>query len=341
MNNSSESDELTNNNKIQNIQKKRGRPRKNLFNINNKPKDTYETTELKNKDLILHIPVFMGKNKLKIVKNKTDVQAISNNISATSKTDITEIDDFNDDLNSVNDNESTESNDSYNSKETYKEYKKLYKKQVEEIKKKDMIIKKLKEECEKKNINNIFDSDINKECKTHIINLNLIDNKTNKLYEEKKTELNCWWCTYPINNYPCVIPEKYYNEKYYVFGCFCSVNCASSYNLNLNDHKIMERYALLIRLYNKTNNKINLAPPKEILKKYGGIIDIEEYRNNFITCDKEYRLLLPPVVLLNHSIDETISENNNNNTNEILTVNKKRIATTKNNLFNTMGIKKD
>ena len=48
---------------------------------------------------------------------------------------------------------------------------------------------------------------------------------------------------------------------------------------------------LIKKLYNYNAEKRNkLAPPKEVLQKYGGIVTIENYRKNFITCDKNYRI---------------------------------------------------
>ncbi len=325
MNNSSDSENNNDYNKIKiDSQKKRGRPKKNLFL--DKSTKSSEKKEITNdeKDIILHLPVFMPKNNKKHVetKNNSDYESESDN-----KNDDTML--------SVSDSDESDISET---DESISQYKKLYKKELEENKKKDLIIKNLREN---KNNSNIFDSDIQKDLSTHVINLNLIDNNTNKPIEQKKNDIHCWWCTYSFENTPCFIPEKYYLDKYYVFGCFCSFNCAASYNLNLNDYKIMERYALLKKLYNVNNNdNYKLSPPKEILKKYGGIISIEDYRKNFITCDKEFRLNLPPLVALHHIIEEITIEKNENKDNKInLSGIKKKLPMVKNNLFNTMGIK--
>ena len=327
------------------VPKKRGRPRKNLF-IDKSVKES-EKKQITNeeKDIILHLPVFiMGKNK----KNCSDQNYINeenknsnnyeediniNNMMLSESED--EINSNSNNDNNNNDNDSNSDSDSNNSNK----YKKLYKIQINENKKKDIIIKKLKEELDKKRLNNPFDSDVQKDLKTYVINLNLIDNNTNKVIEIEKMDLNCWWDTYPINNYPYFLPEKYYNGKFYVFGCFSSPECAASYNLYLNDYKVMERFALLQKLYGPIKK---IAPPKEILKKYGGIINIDEYRINFINCDKEYRLKLPPMVLLKHIIDEITTDKNDkeySNKSNITTFSKKKLPVVKNNLFNTMGIK--
>ncbi len=339
MNNSSDSnndnDDDDNNNEINKIKidvpKKRGRPRKNLYL--DKPVKGFEKREITNneKDIILHLPVFMGKKKES--KENTNKKDTSNEISNS------EDEDENDVMLSGSEDDLSISSESSNGTSEEKKYKKLYKNVSEDLKKKEIIIKKLKDEIDKKTMSNVFDSDVQKDLKKHFINMKLIDNNTNKVIEIKKTDLNCWWDTYPINDYPYFLPEKYYNGTFYVFGCFSSKECAASFNLQMNDYKVMERFALLQKLYGPIKK---LAPPKEVLKNYGGIVEIEDYRNNFINCDKEYRLNLPPMVLLNHVIDEiTIEKHDKNydNKSSVATFTKKKLPTAKNNLFNTMGIK--
>ena len=328
MNNSSDSDNNDEHKTKIDPQKKRGRPRKNLFL--DKPTKSSEKKEITNdeKDIILHLPVFLPKDKN--IKKESDINNFTQKNDTVLSISENELSDEESSI-SDSDEESIASNN----------YKKLYKKELEENKKKDILIKKLKEE-KVRNTSSVFDSDIQKDLNKHIVNMHLIDNNSNKVIENKKTDLSCWWCTYGFDNYPCFIPEKFYNDKYYVFGCFCSFNCAASYNLNMGDYKVMERYALLKKVYdnNSTNNK--LAPPKEILKKFGGIIEIEEYRKNFITCNKEFRLNLPPLVGLYHIIDEIITEKvDNKETYSKSNINnlKKKLPMVKNNLFNTMGIK--
>lgn len=314
--------------------KKRGRPRKNT--ILDKPIKSNPSKEIKNeeKDIILHLPVFM-KQKNKNNNNNTKKEIMTN-----------DNDSVNDEIHINNDHEIsilTDENESDTETEQEYKYRNLYKKELEDNKKKDQIIKSLQENKSSYN-SNVFDSDIQKDLTIHTMNMNLVDNRTNKIIDQKKTNICCWWCTEQFDTIPCFIPDKYYNDIYYVFGCFCSVNCAASYNLNINDYKVMERYALLKQLYNciKIIGNNILAPPKEILIKYGGIISIDEYRKNFIMCNKSYRITMPPLVHLNYTINEITTEKNDDvsdnfksNLNNI----KKKLPSVKNNLFNTMGIK--
>jgi len=331
MNNSSDSD--NNNEEINKMKaempKKRGRPRKNLYF--DKPLKNYEGKEISmdDKDIILHLPVpLKKKTTTDTVKSVSDSEDSSCN-SETTNSEKSEYDSDNDydyDYEDIN-----------------------YKKLIEEIKQKDILIKQLNQKLEKalseKPSLDIFDSDVQKDMTKHIINLKLIDNTTNKPLEIEKTHICCWWCTYEFDNYPFFIPEKFYNNKYYVFGNFCSFNCAASYNLEIEDYKVMERYTLLKKLYEKfiPIDKMKLAAKKEVLVKFGGIVEISDYRANFAKCEKEYRLNLPPLCFIHHIIEEVTIEKNTESDNIKSNIQniKKKIPMVKNNLFNTMGLKKN
>lgn len=201
-----------------------------------------------------------------------------------------------------------------------------------ELKEKNKIIKQLRDELMNykqyvtKNETNIFE-----------INLNLIDNSSGSSIIINKTDIACWWCTYNFDTMPYFLPDKYYNDAYYVFGCFCSINCACSYNVNMNDSKIWERYSLLKNMYSEIlNNNINisLAAPKEILKKYGGPISIDDYRKSLDTNLKIYRHIIPPLAPIISFIEEKNKCENGNKINEIKIKRSKPLPNVKNILDN-------
>lgn len=129
--------------------------------------------------------------------------------------------------------------------------------------------------------------------KTPIIQL--IDGKT---IIEEITNIACWWCSYNFNTIPCFIPERYLDEKYYVFGCFCCINCAVAYIFSINDYKVWDRFSLIKKMYSFMikNNKLNISQNKEVLEKFGGCVSIEEWRKNSIQCSKEFKLIMPPMI---------------------------------------------
>jgi hypothetical protein len=126
-----------------------------------------------------------------------------------------------------------------------------------------------------------------------------------------ENQFACWWCTYKFTNANCMIPNRFSNNKYYVFGNFCSYNCATSYNMNMNDCKMWERQSLLKKMHfdiYAEDIEIKLAPPKELLEKYGGPMSIAEYRKNML-LNKEYTKILPYVELMPIYIKENIRSN--------------------------------
>jgi len=92
----------------------------------------------------------------------------------------------------------------------------------------------------------------------------------------------CMWCCHTFKNSKVHLPLQRKNEEYIVYGTFCSVHCAAAYNFNdiLEFGDIWERYSLLHSLYFDGQNKatIQLAPPRVALSKFGGDLNIEEFR---------------------------------------------------------------
>lgn len=116
----------------------------------------------------------------------------------------------------------------------------------------------------------------------------------NSEFVPKKTDICCWWCTYNFDTYPVYMPLRYMEAKDYfkVKGIFCSFECCAAYGLK--HEKNMKSLSLVKFLYKRmTKSKgpsdIKPSPPKEILKKYGGPISIEEYRlgNHCLTMNTE------------------------------------------------------
>ena len=69
------------------------------------------------------------------------------------------------------------------------------------------------------------------------LHLNLIDNE----------HAACFYCTYEFNTPAIFLPKQIKNDKYEVYGCFCSPECAAGHlkNEKLDQSVFCERYALL------------------------------------------------------------------------------------------------
>jgi hypothetical protein len=145
-----------------------------------------------------------------------------------------------------------------------------------------------------------------------------INTSNNVLLESTFTDISCWWCCHPFDNYPMYMPIKYDSLRavYKVKGIFCSFNCSYSYGFN---HKPSVNVSLLKTLRNELRSLYGVnpdkkcfhnydrkilkkAPPKEILKKFGGTVSIQEYRDGFETID--FKINSYPMVYIPHQIEE-------------------------------------
>lgn len=164
-----------------------------------------------------------------------------------------------------------------------------------ELNKKEQVIKKLQEEITKSE--NADSASAHKVLNTKKLNSKVISiNKQFSIGE--KTKIACWWCTETFDNIPCHIPEKYYDNKYYVFGCFCSCQCALAYVLKDDEYRLINRVSLLKRMYAElyeTQDPLCAAAPKEVLQKFGGSQTIEEYRTIKGIKIKEYKMNMAPI----------------------------------------------
>jgi hypothetical protein len=123
----------------------------------------------------------------------------------------------------------------------------------------------------------------------------------------QNTSISCYWCCHKFSTVPYGLPVKYYNEKFYVFGCFCSLECVAAYNFNSKEKsdEMWERYNLINLLSRKLGYKpvVKQAPPREALTMFGGKLSIEEYRQYF-ESNKILTLNFPPMLTITQQIEE-------------------------------------
>lgn len=185
------------------------------------------------------------------------------------------------------------------------------------LKKSEALIRKLKNELTNKSEcynESIYSVSKNTEQNKNVISKIINTHKDFKVSVGEKTSVACWWCTLQFNNLPCFIPEKYHNNKYFVFGCFCSYNCGLAYIMNDDEYKISNRVSLIKRLYNElyeTDEPLFPSPPKELLDKYGGPLSEEEYRNIIYKLEqKKYKIKLLNLTQIPVNFEVINKENN-------------------------------
>lgn len=162
-------------------------------------------------------------------------------------------------------------------------------------------------------------------------------NEFNKRKEWPKfSNIKCLWCCHNFDCPPCAIPIKLKHGTFYVYGNFCSKECAASYNFDSNEDKsiIWERYTLLNYLYSiiedEPNLTIKMAPSRLTLESFGGYLDIKEFRNTGSV--KEYNIIYPPMVSIIPSVEEKYKDKLKRKENYYIPLDKERIKKANNDL---------
>jgi hypothetical protein len=145
------------------------------------------------------------------------------------------------------------------------------------------------------NVSNSFNTDLLK---------SILDKVTVDRYNNQTC---CFWCCHKFAWSPVVIPISYdaYKNMYTCEGHFCSPECALSHvyaDNKLSDSTKWNRHSLLRSLYRDLYKERTLspAPPRTLLRMFGGPLDIEQYReytfgdNNIVLSELHpIRLLFP------------------------------------------------
>lgn len=123
----------------------------------------------------------------------------------------------------------------------------------------------------------------------------------------------CFWCTCDFDTTPVHIPKHIMNDAYYVYGRFCSPECAVGYlmNDNLDTSVKFSRYTLLNQMYGKLfgyTKNINPAPdPRYTLDKFCGNLTITEYRS-LSKINKQLFIVDKPLVKLMPELHQDMSD---------------------------------
>jgi len=115
------------------------------------------------------------------------------------------------------------------------------------------------------------------------------------------TQSSCFWCTYNFKSTTIYIPKNIIENKYNVYGSFCSPQCAAAFLFNeLIDMSIKhERYQLLnyiyTKIYNYDNPIIPSPDPHYMLNTYYGNLTMNEYQALISKNDKNITIINKPI----------------------------------------------
>ena len=136
-----------------------------------------------------------------------------------------------------------------------------------------------------------------------------------------KSTLSCWYCTRAIFKKPIQLPFRKEtiigpdgpDELYHLKGCFCSFECAYTWNYH-NEHfgDKWTQEALLYEIFYIVGGtgEIKMAPNKELLLQYGGKLTDEEYGKHLESSNLVSSINSLPALSLQPIIDfRTITYN--------------------------------
>jgi hypothetical protein len=138
----------------------------------------------------------------------------------------------------------------------------------------------------------------------------------------ESSDAACFWCCHTFEGRPVVLPLRDQGEYLQVFGNFCCPECASAYlfDMRQDSHTRWEQLALLYRVYGDVcGGKIHPAPSKNILKHFGGLASIEDYRAMIRSYKVRVDVHMPPMVSLLSTMDTKPIDFYDTNTNSNLT----------------------
>lgn len=144
-----------------------------------------------------------------------------------------------------------------------------------------------------------------------------------------KSSYACWTCCHVFDTTPVGIPHMLVGQQFHCYGNFCSYNCAKRYLCPEEDddiallHTFSDKFVeddlsdkkqlleLLCHLETGLpfGTCIEKSPKRLMLKLFGGIMTIEEYRNNSIT-NKQYHIFRSPMVPISYQMEECITRDN-------------------------------
>ncbi len=124
--------------------------------------------------------------------------------------------------------------------------------------------------------------------------------KTN--IEKYSQQTVCFWCCHHFNWIPTILPLNYdsYKDIYVCQGHFCSPECALAHNYadnGVSDIVRWNRHSLLRHLYTDLykTRELSPAPPRSILRIFGGPLDIEQFREHITSQNDLVFSELPPI----------------------------------------------
>lgn len=125
-----------------------------------------------------------------------------------------------------------------------------------------------------------------------------------------RTDVWCWYCCHAFDTPPLPMPIKYDDRRdiFHVMGTFCSWPCMKAANSESNSY-LKNVNAMNITLFYKRCTgqlgRVRPAPPRLMLRAFGGSMSIEDFRGASEN-PSSYRVL-PAKMIVHHAAIEEAS----------------------------------
>jgi hypothetical protein len=110
----------------------------------------------------------------------------------------------------------------------------------------------------------------------------------------------CFWCCSMFKGFQFALPITYdtYKSLYFCEGVYCSPECALAYLYSeyaISESIRWNRHVLLKNLYQSVLTDISPAPPRSMLRMFGGPLDVKQYRGYVSASNDIIVSSLPPI----------------------------------------------
>jgi hypothetical protein len=110
----------------------------------------------------------------------------------------------------------------------------------------------------------------------------------------------CFWCCNMFKGFQFALPTMYdtYKSVFICEGVYCSPECALAYlyaDYSISDGVRWNRRVLLESLYSSAITELSPAPPRTMLRMFGGPLDIKQYRGYIASTNDLIISNLPPI----------------------------------------------
>lgn len=137
-------------------------------------------------------------------------------------------------------------------------------------------------------------------------NTDLLKSVLDKVVGQKySAQTACFWCCHGFSWTACVLPRSYdaYKNVYSVEGNFCSPECALAYcyaDNKTSDSTKWSQHSMLSTIYSDMykDRLLSPAPPRTLLRMFGGPLDIAQYREYTSGDNYVVHSELPPIRLV-------------------------------------------